>query len=121
MLLRGSTDETAIPILVETLSSLGKLKVNWSVAATQRVKERKARIAIDAMPLLHAIHAVVDSYGVVCHVKGLVLEATTEEETPKAVVAEWAQGAARQMCSGRRCSLIRIILCCHGVSAAWQR
>ena len=60
-------------------------------------------------------------YGVVCHVKGLVLEATTEEETPKAVVAEWRAGAARQALRSAVLADPNHPLAATAYLAAWQR
>ncbi len=83
-------------MLVETLASLGNLQVKWSPAASQRINNRNAQIALDGVPLLDAVVALGACHGLVCQVNGLVLEATTEEEAPKESLGAWRLGETRQ-------------------------
>ncbi|HYV37904.1 MAG TPA: tetratricopeptide repeat protein [Gemmataceae bacterium] len=96
VLLRGAARDVALPALMEKLASLGKLSVVCAPQATTRLKDRKASLVIDGVPLLEIVHALLDANGLLWQVKEQNLRIAVETELSKEEVKSIRTNAARQ-------------------------
>jgi tetratricopeptide (TPR) repeat protein len=96
VLLRGSVPQTSLRTLVEKLGSLGKLRVEWSLLAWQRTDDRMAQLAVDGVPLLELIEALVEPQGLLCKLQDGNLKVVTEAEMTTEAAAAIHTAAARR-------------------------
>jgi hypothetical protein len=96
ILLRGTAQAAPCRELVEKIAALGKLQIVWSPQAPARLEERTAHLALDGVPLMDVLHALLNQHGLYWQIGEDALQIATEAETDKETVKTLRANVARQ-------------------------
>src|SRR5207249_1477068 len=82
-LVSGKAEAASVSGLLDKLAALGKFRVEWSPPARQQIQHRTASLAVDGVPLLEIVQALVDAQGMVWFLEDGALRIVTGPEAPK--------------------------------------